>query len=80
GLIRQIRFLTDMEITLLTQHRTAGPYGLKGGAPGLPGRQVLIPREGGGETSLPGCVSRRVRAGDAIRIETPGGGGYGAVS
>ena len=77
GIIRQVRFLQDMEVTLLTQHRTAGPYGLAGGEAGQPGQQYWLRAAEGDTLPLPGCISLRLRAGDAIRIETPGGGGYG---
>jgi N-methylhydantoinase B/oxoprolinase/acetone carboxylase alpha subunit len=50
-----------------------GPRGARGGEDGLPGRSLLNGEE------LPGKVTRDVRAGDLIRVETPGGGGYGPV-
>ena len=50
-------------------------YGLHGGAPGAPGRNSLL--RGADVEQLPGHVTLQLRAGDIIRIETPGGGGYG---
>jgi 5-oxoprolinase (ATP-hydrolysing) len=74
GLVREIEFLAPMQVTLLSQHRTKGPYGLDGGDPGQPGTQTLINSDGT-VTPLPGLFSRWVRAGERVRIETPGGGG-----
>jgi 5-oxoprolinase (ATP-hydrolysing) len=76
GLIREFTFLQPMSLSILSQHRTVPPYGLAGGMPGAPGRQQVI--RAGGETltlgSLDGC---EVGPGDRLRVETPGGGGYG---
>lgn len=74
GVIRALRLLTDAEVTILSERRTQGPYGLQGGASGQPGCNVLI--SGGEECPLAGKVSISTREGDVIRIETPGGGGF----
>ena len=74
GVVRALRLLTDAEITILSERRNRGPYGLQGGEPGEPGRNVLI--SGGEERPLAGKVSVSTREGDIIRIETPGGGGF----
>ncbi|MET0272099.1 MAG: hydantoinase B/oxoprolinase family protein, partial [Phenylobacterium sp.] len=79
GAVRRIRFLAPMEAALLSSRRDHAPQGLAGGGPALPGRQRLI-EAGGAATELPGCFSVRVRAGDVIEIETPGGGGFGPAS
>lgn len=76
GVIRELEFLRPLTLSLITSRRTTQPYGVGGGEPGQSGSQWLI-REGR-ETSLPGCVSISVQAGDRVRIETPGGGGFGA--
>ncbi len=76
GLIREIKFLTDVQVTLLTDRRTTQPYGLQGGEPGASGINVHIAVDGT-ETILPGKVSLPVAAGESIRIESPGGGGWG---
>lgn len=76
GAVRRIRFLAPMEAALLSSRRDHAPQGLKGGGPALPGRQRLILADGT-VTDLPGCFSVAIHAGDAIEIETPGGGGYG---
>lgn len=76
GIIRRIQFLANMEVTLLTQHRVVSPYGLEGGKHGLVGKQTHI-HANGIQTNLPGLAKIDLMAGDAIEIETPGGGGYG---
>jgi 5-oxoprolinase (ATP-hydrolysing) len=79
GAVRRIRFLAPMEAALLASRRTHAPQGLAGGGPGLPGRQRLI-RADGTATELSGCFSVEVQSGDAIEIETPGGGGFGSAA
>jgi N-methylhydantoinase B len=75
GVIREIEFLADVDASILSDRRRIPPYGLAGGAPGSPGRNMLL-RNGRGE-QLPSKVSVRLRAGDLLRIESPGGGGWG---
>jgi 5-oxoprolinase (ATP-hydrolysing) len=77
GAVREIVFLRPMTLSLLSQHRREGPYGLSGGGAGLPGRQVLI-RAGGETKDLRGIDGVQVSAGDRLVLETPGGGGYGS--
>jgi len=79
GARRRIRFLAPMEAALLSSRRDHAPQGLAGGAPGLPGRQRLIAASGA-VSELPGCFSVTVELGDAIEIETPGGGGFGPAN
>ncbi len=74
GVIRALKILTDAEVTILSERRTRGPYGLQGGESGQPGCNVLI--SGGEEHPLAGKVSVSTREDDVIRIETPGGGGF----
>ena len=76
GVLRELEFLAELELSLLTGRRTSGPPGLAGGEPGLPGRNVLIPHDGP-PRELPWRGSVCVRPGDRLRIETPGGGGFG---
>jgi N-methylhydantoinase B len=71
GLVREYEFLADAEFTLLTERRRHAPWGLAGGAPGRPGANYLNDRP------LPGKIRGRARPGDRLRIETPGGGGWG---
>jgi len=77
GIIRQIEFLEPLEVSLLTSRRTTCPYGLAGGKPGKPGRNLLYRCGSSAPELLPGIVHVRVAAGDVLKIETPGGGGYG---
>ena len=75
GVVREVELLTDAQVTILSDRRKIQPYGLNGGEPGAPGRTILITEEG--ERVLAGKDSVHAKAGDRIRIETPGGGGYG---
>jgi 5-oxoprolinase (ATP-hydrolysing) len=76
GVRREIRFLEPMALSILSQHRREGPYGLKGGEAGRPGRQRLR-RADGREEDLQSVDGRDVGPGDCLVLETPGGGGYG---
>lgn len=78
GVRRSIEFLEPMQVSLLMERRTTQPFGLHGGEPGAPGRNLLA--RNGVTTALPGHASLHVEPGDVITIETPGGGGYGAPS
>lgn len=75
GVVRSLRLLTDAEVTILSERRTFGPYGLQGGKAGKPGRNAV--HRGSAEHLLAGKVSVSAREGDIVQIETPGGGGYG---
>ncbi len=79
GALRRIRFLEGMEAALLSTRRTFAPQGILGGAAARPGRSRLI-EAGGAVRELQGCFSITVQPGDAIEIETPGGGGFGTVA
>jgi N-methylhydantoinase B len=76
GIVREIEVLTDCEVTLLSDRRLRGPWGLSGGAEGKPGK-TFITRHDGTIEPMPGKVSTRLRQGERITIETPGGGGWG---
>ncbi len=76
GIVREIEVLADAEVTLLSDRRERGPWGLSGGAEGSPGNASVIRRDGSAE-NLPGKFNVRLIKGDRIRIETPGGGGWG---
>ncbi len=75
GIVREIELLDPARVTLLTDRRVFAPYGLAGGEPGALGRSILI--SDGKSLELEGKCSVDAAAGDAIRIETPGGGGWG---
>jgi N-methylhydantoinase B len=76
GIVREIELLTDAEVTLLSDRRARGPYGLAGGSDGAPGRAAVVHRDGL-ERQIGGKASVRLRKGEKIRIESPGGGGWG---
>jgi 5-oxoprolinase (ATP-hydrolysing) len=76
GVIRKIRFLEKMTATIVASRRTLPPFGLGGGAPGLPGRQ-WVERADGRTKNLAGSAESELDPGDAFVIETPGGGGFG---
>ena len=76
GLVREMRFLAAADVTLLTERRRVAPYGLEGGAPGRRGKNVLMSARG--VRVLPAKLNFRVAAGETLRLETPGGGGWGS--
>jgi N-methylhydantoinase B/oxoprolinase/acetone carboxylase alpha subunit len=75
GIIREYEALTEIEVTVLSDRRVGAPYGAEGGEAGQSGRNTLI--RAGVETALPGKVRLTLAPGDRLRIESPGGGGYG---
>lgn len=77
GIIREMTMLCNAEVTILSDRRKYAPYGMNGGLPGKKGRNILI-QHGEVESELPSKARIYLNAGDRIRIETPGGGGYGA--
>lgn len=75
GVVREIEVLADdATVTLITERRRRGPWGVGGGSDGAPGRNVIDDEE------MAPKVTRRVERGAVVRIETPGGGGWGAAS
>jgi len=76
GIVREIEVLTDVEVTLLAERRKVRPWGLSGGGEGAAGRAFVV-RNDGTEEEQPGKFNLRLRKGERIRIETPGGGGWG---
>jgi N-methylhydantoinase B len=74
GLVREYEFLSNARVTLLTERRARGPWGIQGGGDGARGENRL-----NGE-GLPGKAEFSVRPGDRLVIETPGGGGFGPIS
>jgi N-methylhydantoinase B len=77
GIEREIEVLTDCEVTLLSDRHERGPWGLGGGSDGVPGATFVIHNDGR-KQSLPAKFNTRLRSGERIRIETPGGGGFGS--
>ncbi len=75
GLVREVELLAPAQVTILSDRRRFAPYGLQGGSEGATGRNVLI--ENGVERELPGKCNINAAKGSVVRIETPGGGGWG---
>ena len=71
GVVRELRVLEPCRLTLLTQRRRCAPQGAAGGTPGATGRNLLNGQE------LEALATGDLAAGDVLRLETPGGGGYG---
>jgi 5-oxoprolinase (ATP-hydrolysing) len=76
GLIRDIEFLEPLNVAILSERRVIAPYGLEGGAPGQLGLNLFLFRDGR-TVNLGGKNEILAKAGDRIRILTPGGGGFG---
>jgi 5-oxoprolinase (ATP-hydrolysing) len=77
GLVRCYEFLAPVTASLLCERRTVAPWGLAGGAAGEVGRNA-VSRAGAAFEPVAGRATLQLEAGDRLRIETPGGGGYGA--
>jgi N-methylhydantoinase B len=71
GVVRELEALEPMAFSLIAERRRHAPPGAEGGADGAPGRSLLNGAE------LPPKAAGSLRAGDRLRIETPGGGGHG---
>ncbi|MEL7341303.1 MAG: hydantoinase B/oxoprolinase family protein, partial [Bacteroidota bacterium] len=76
GIIRRIRFLAPLSLTVLSQHRVEAPYGLAGGKAGKKGQQ-WVERADNSREELLGIAAVEINSGDLIHLESPGGGGYG---
>jgi N-methylhydantoinase B len=73
GVVRELRVLEPCRLSLLGERRRRAPQGAAGGEPGVPGRNLVNAEE------VPGKVTRDLAAEDVVRVETPGGGGFGQV-
>jgi N-methylhydantoinase B/oxoprolinase/acetone carboxylase alpha subunit len=79
GIERDLQVLEDCTVSLITERRVSQPWGLQGGRPGAVGENWVLP--GGFERlakRLPDKCTFRLKAGDVLRMLTPGGGGWGA--
>jgi N-methylhydantoinase B len=74
--VRDLEALDEMQFSLLTERRCHAPGGAGGGEDGAIGRNLLA-RGGGPFAALPSKANGRLESGDRLRLETPGGGGYG---
>jgi len=75
GIVRQLRVGAPSTLSLLSERRVSGPYGLQGGQEGQPGRNTLLRNDG--EEEIPAKGTWTLEPGEGIRLETPGGGGWG---
>ncbi len=76
GARRRLRFLEEMDVVILANHRKVPPFGLAGGAPGATGRN-WVERTDGSIDEMTATDQRRMSPGDVFVLETPGGGGFG---
>ncbi len=79
GVVRELTFLEPVALSLLTEHRRTGPYGLSGGAPGEAGVQTVVSPDGSRRV-LSSAAAADLPAGFRLILETPGGGGYGPIT
>ena len=78
GIVRDLSMLEDVTVSLITERRMSRPWGLAGGEAGAVGENWLLP--GGDESRAERLLDKctvRLRAGDVLRMLTPGGGGWG---
>ena len=75
GIVREYEMLTGTDVTVLSERRRRRPYGANGGGPGGAGRNTLV--RDGREVAIAGKTWLHLSPGDRLRIESPGGGGYG---
>jgi N-methylhydantoinase B len=75
GITRTYQFLAPAMLTVNSERRRFAPYGLNGGQPAAPGRNILVKQ--GQPADMSGKFSARVGPGDLLIVETPGGGGWG---
>lgn len=78
GVKRVLTFLEPVNLSVLTQRRKSGPFGLNNGESGKPGNQKVI-RKNGEKIQLDSIQNINLDAGDKFIIETPGGGGFGKI-
>ena len=75
GIIREYEFHVPVQVTIISERRKFSPYGIQGGRPGKKGKNTLISK--GKKIHLKSKCNFKVQPGDLLRVETPGGGGYG---
>lgn len=76
GIIREYEFFVPTHVSILSERRIFAPYGVLGGEEGKKGKNILISARGKKKVLGP-KANLKVQPGDILRIETPGGGGYG---
>jgi N-methylhydantoinase B/oxoprolinase/acetone carboxylase alpha subunit len=75
GIVREYEFLVPAALTIMSDRRRFPPYGVQGGGPGAKGKNTLI--SAGRSKTLGSKVNIKLRPGDRLKVETPGGGGFG---
>ena len=75
GIVREIELLAEADVTVLSERRKIPPYGLFGGEPGHVGKNSVISK--GKKKKMGSKFTTTLQEGDRLRVETPGGGGYG---
>ncbi len=73
GIVRELEALEPIDVAILSPRRTKAPFGLAGGDSGAPGRNLIDGLD------VPACATAKLAPGERIRLETPGGGGFGAA-
>jgi len=75
GIIREYEFFVPAQATIISERRKFSPFGARGGENGKKGKNTLLSK--GKKIALNSKVNIKVQPGDVLRVETPGGGGYG---
>jgi N-methylhydantoinase B/oxoprolinase/acetone carboxylase alpha subunit len=75
GIVREYEFLVPAALTIMSERRKFPPYGVRGGGPGAKGKNTLV--SAGRASALGSKVNIKLRPGDRLKVETPGGGGFG---
>jgi 5-oxoprolinase (ATP-hydrolysing) len=79
GVIRELEPLRPLTMSILSERRTLRPYGMAGGEDGQCGRNIITRHKDGIVINVGGRCTTQLDIGDRLRIETPGGGGYGTI-
>ncbi|MFN2166400.1 MAG: hydantoinase B/oxoprolinase family protein, partial [Anaerolineae bacterium] len=77
GVIRRLRFGEPVTVAVMSNRRRIPPFGLAGGEPGRPGRNIIVAPDGTAQ-DMPGTFVAELGPGDVLEVRTPGGGGYGS--
>jgi len=80
GIERDLEMLEESTASLITERRASQPWGLAGGSDGAVGESWLLPGDESRAEPLPDKCTVRLRAGDVLRVLTPGGGGWGSAA
>jgi 5-oxoprolinase (ATP-hydrolysing) len=79
GVVRELEALAPLRFSILSERRARAPFGLAGGGDGAKGRNLFFSGKHDGGRELPGRTVVDLAPGDRIRVETPGGGGFGST-